>query len=562
MASQEEHFSTLVRQLRAWNGRRRLQAALVWLPRSLLAGLLAAALVAALARFQPLLTNREVGLLALVLAAVGLLAGLVWLLAQRVPLPQQARFADRQFHLQERARTAVEIQHGLVDTTPRLAAQQLADTLTAVQKVDAKTQFPFTIQRQDWLLLLITALLLATAVWLPNRQEEILISQRAIEKSIEEQINQLEALSEQIQQNPNLTDAQKEKILAPVEDAIAGLGEGSVSQEQAVAALSEAEAELRDLAAGSNAEQLRQQLQQAGESLANNPQGQTLGEALQNGNLAQAGAAAAQLADQLPQLSREEQLALAQDLMETAQGLVGTDDQLAQQLAAAAQALQNGDTAAAQQALREAGATLQQRTQEAAAAQQANQAADALNQGRQEVAEAGQGQGPGQPANPDNLLPPSDGRAGPNEGLGQGPDSGQGQGPGQGEGNGSGEGNGEGNGQGQGPGQGQNNGGNGQLGGPGPGGGHVENVYAPEFRDLSGTEGVDIELPAECVADPSACGALLNETPTEFTDEASLVPYTQVFGDYRNAANEALQDDYIPLGLKGYVRDYFSSLEP
>ena len=29
-----------------------------------------------------------------------------------------------------------------------------------------------------------------------------------------------------------------------------------------------------------------------------------------------------------------------------------------------------------------------------------------------------------------------------------------------------------------------------------------------------------------------------------------------------DAAYEALSDDYIPLGLKAYVRDYFSSLEP
>ena len=69
-------------------------------------------------------------------------------------------------------------------------------------------------------------------------------------------------------------------------------------------------------------------------------------------------------------------------------------------------------------------------------------------------------------------------------------------------------------------------------------------------------------MPAECIANPESCGALLNETPTEFGDETSTVPYSQVFGDYRDAAYEALNDDYIPLGMKEYVRDYFSSLEP
>jgi hypothetical protein len=84
----------------------------------------------------------------------------------------------------------------------------------------------------------------------------------------------------------------------------------------------------------------------------------------------------------------------------------------------------------------------------------------------------------------------------------------------------------------------------------------------PDLLDLSGEEGVDVELPAECIANPANCGGLLSETPTEFTAEGSTVPYTQVFGDYRNAAYEALSDDHIPRGMKGYVRDYFSSLEP
>ncbi|NJN54517.1 MAG: hypothetical protein HC804_07040, partial [Anaerolineae bacterium] len=494
----ENPFTRLLQQLHAWNGRRRFRDALLWLPRGLLVGLLAAVAVAALARFRPLLTNQEVTYVALALASAGLLGGLIWLLWRRHPLPEQARFADRQFALKERASTAVEIQQGVIQTSPILAQQQLNDTLTAVQRVDTRAQLPFRLNRQDWLVILLATVLLVTAVLLPNLQEAELLRQRGITKAIEEQINQLEALSEEIRQNPALTDEQKEEILEPIEQAIEGLGEGGISQEQAIAALSEAEAELRDLSATNSAEQLRQQLQDAGEPLANNPNSQSLGEALQNGNLAQAGAAATQLADQLPELSREEQLALAEDLMATAQSLVGTDDQLAQQLAEAAQALQNGDIAAAQQALREAGATLQQRAQEAASAEQANQAANALGEGRQSVAQAG-GQGQNaQPANPDNLLPPNDGLAGPNEGLGQQPQPGPGQGNGQGQGEGNGQGQGQGNGQGQ-----------GQLGGPSAGGGHTENVYVPELRDLSGFEGVDVELPAECAANPADCGALL-----------------------------------------------------
>ncbi len=40
------------------------------------------------------------------------------------------------------------------------------------------------------------------------------------------------------------------------------------------------------------------------------------------------------------------------------------------------------------------------------------------------------------------------------------------------------------------------------------------------------------------------------------------VPYREVYADYAAQAGAALEGSYIPLGMKQYVRDYFSSLEP
>ena len=40
------------------------------------------------------------------------------------------------------------------------------------------------------------------------------------------------------------------------------------------------------------------------------------------------------------------------------------------------------------------------------------------------------------------------------------------------------------------------------------------------------------------------------------------VPYREVYVDYAAQAGAALEGSYIPLGLKQYVRDYFSSLQP
>ncbi len=40
------------------------------------------------------------------------------------------------------------------------------------------------------------------------------------------------------------------------------------------------------------------------------------------------------------------------------------------------------------------------------------------------------------------------------------------------------------------------------------------------------------------------------------------VPYQEVFYDYLDTASQAIESSYIPSGLKDYVREYFSQLEP
>ncbi len=537
---QNTQFDDLSRQLHNWNGRRRLRDALLWVPRGLLVGLLFAVVLATVARLRPLLTSREVTLIAIGFVVLSIIVTLIVLFWRRYTLWQQARFADAQFALRERTTTAVEIQQGTVTAPPILAQQQLADTVTAVNQVDTKSQFPLHLNRQDWLIILLALILLLAALFVPNPQEAILQEQRALKQSIAEQIAELEALSQEIKENPALTETQQEELLEPVESAIEGLNDGNLSQEEAVAVLSEAEADLRQLGTENDTNALRQQLETAGEPLANNPTTQALGEALQNGNLAQAGQEMAQLADNLPTLSEEEIAQLAEDLAETAAALQETDSELAQELAEAAEALQNGDIAAAQEALREAAATTQQRAQETAVAQQANQTADSLNQSRESVAQSGQGE-QGEQAQ------------GNQSGAGQQGEQGQGEGnqPGQGQGQPLG----------QGAGQGEGESAQGSPGTGTEGGGSADSVFVPLLRNFD-EAGIDIELPAECIANPADCGGLLSEAPTAFDEERSIVPYQQVFGDYRDAANEALQDDYIPLGLKGFVREYFTSLEP
>jgi hypothetical protein len=49
---------------------------------------------------------------------------------------------------------------------------------------------------------------------------------------------------------------------------------------------------------------------------------------------------------------------------------------------------------------------------------------------------------------------------------------------------------------------------------------------------------------------------------TEGTDGEARVDYREVLPTYQERATKAMQDRYIPLGMKDLVRDYFSSLQP
>jgi hypothetical protein len=45
-------------------------------------------------------------------------------------------------------------------------------------------------------------------------------------------------------------------------------------------------------------------------------------------------------------------------------------------------------------------------------------------------------------------------------------------------------------------------------------------------------------------------------------NNGALTPYQQVFADFYNYALTALDRNYVPLSVKDFVRDYFSSLNP
>ena len=110
----------------------------------------------------------------------------------------------------------------------------------------------------------------------------------------------------------------------------------------------------------------------------------------------------------------------------------------------------------------------------------------------------------------------------------------------------------------------------GQLGGGQAGGGqqqqpgHSEDagtgapydeVYVPGRIDEEGA-GVDVGREGDD-------GVSVGDAPLPASEGGrAIVPYREVYAEYADQAGAALEGSYIPLWMKQYVRDYFSSLEP
>jgi len=84
-----------------------------------------------------------------------------------------------------------------------------------------------------------------------------------------------------------------------------------------------------------------------------------------------------------------------------------------------------------------------------------------------------------------------------------------------------------------------------------------EAVNVPQRIGNAANDGNDVQLAPDASNSPVQEGNF-----TQNPNGLVTVPYNQVFSDYANTANQALNSDYVPLGLRDVVRDYFTSLEP
>ena len=62
------------------------------------------------------------------------------------------------------------------------------------------------------------------------------------------------------------------------------------------------------------------------------------------------------------------------------------------------------------------------------------------------------------------------------------------------------------------------------------------------------------------VTEPEGAGK--NRQTGQGSDNGSIVPYQGVYSDFYQFALTTLDRSYVPLSVKDYVRDYFTSLDP
>jgi hypothetical protein len=457
------------------------------------------------------------------------------------PLPAErvARRVDRELGLKERLSTAVELESGPEPTDGpgfpiALVSLQHQDALVTARAIEPRRALPLRWQRRPLGLAALLAALIVVAALLPNPMDAVLEERAGVARAAEEQATALEKLAEQIEESQALSPEDREDLLRQLAELAEELRANPGDREEALAELSKLDEALRRrLDPGAAARQaalesLSAQLQALAQEASQEAAGSDA-EALQA------------LAEALANMEPAAQEALARELAALAgEASQAGDGALAQALAALAQAAQQGDAAAAAEAAQAAGQALSQAQSASAAQTELAEALARVQGSRQAIAGAG--------------------RTG-----GQAVAQGEGQGEGQGQGRGQ-----------------------SQSGGPGGGGGtqadslpparRTGRAGAPEGEGQAGAVGAfgdQLYVPWER---RTGAGEELvitgregqegqtqvreQDEPLPGAETDALVPYHEVYYEYLDAASQAMDQAPIPAGLRDYVRDYFSQLEP
>lgn len=618
----QENTLALTGIVQQWDRRLRLRQTLLWLPLSLLPGIAVGIVLAVISRVRPFLLPRQIALITLALVLLGavVFALAVWL-RRRSAITSAQRF-DVQFDLDERVSTALELGTGVIHSNDELLERQLADARDKASAIRVRDHLPLALRKRDLALVFTMTAILILLLILPNPQADALSAASAQQTAIDNAADDMRELTQDIAADPSLGTQERQLLLEQLQTAINTLEQPNISPEEAFAAVSNVEASMRDSAENLNRQSSQNQaaLQQAADALrqAGNQPGGSNQNTSPLGAMEQVQQDLSQISERAPDMNPAERAQASQALRDAMQALNETNPQAASSLEQAAQQLDQGSNP--QQQIEQAQSQMQQQAQQARqqqqtaqnlnnASQQAQQSADQINQAQQsqqsqqnqpgeqqqeQDSQSEQASQQGEQSQGQNQQQSQQNQQGQQGQQGQQSQQGQQQSQdGSSQASQSGSQNSE---QSQ---SASNQSGEGQQDSQQGSASQAQSLSAGnQSGDQQGTENSTMSQSAqnqsqpdnnadglgegefEAVNVPRRIGNLPNNgTSIELEPDASnspvregdfsenpngqvTVPYNQVFSDYAGAANRALDSDYVPLGLRDVVRDYFTSLEP
>lgn len=597
--------------IRRWERRLRTRRILLYLPRVLMATLGIALFTTAFVMLLQVLPTQTLMwiVFGLVASSAAITVGFLALFGKQGL--RSAQQFDQIYGLQERLSTALELIEGRIETTPEIAALQIEDAYALAQDVDPRKHIKIQMRWIEWLGVLVLAMALGFLFALASFSIAGSGISAAQQQAIDSAADDVRDIIEELATDTSLEGEERETLLESLEVSLDDLQMPEASPEEAFASMSELESDLRaeveDLQAEiAERQQALDELAASFEDALNNldfsefASDEASAEGLQ--------ASMEELLNAVNEMSPAQREQLAEALQAAAEAALEELPDLSEQLAQAADALEQGDNPLAdeafQEALNELREQLETQSQQQAASDTLDAAADTVQEAAEEIAQAEQqpadGQQPqdaqqGGDAETFQAPPPPDGdqnaeEAQPQQGaeaeIGQeNQQQGQQPQPGEGEGQPQDQGDPQPGQQGQlqqgAPQQGQqqsavtegsSESGSSQASSDGEerdpglsdeavnsaesaGESDYDPIFAPRDLGLDGQTDVVLEPDA---SDAPVVEGDFNENP----EGDATVPYDQVFSQYSDAANRALESDYVPLGLRDVVRDYFTALEP
>lgn len=556
------------------------------IPRSIIAALLLSLVIGALGYFRFRLAAEQLALIAAGLCALGGVLNLLYTLVFPRSLAERARYFDIEFGLRERVSTAFELMHGRIKTHPEIEARQIADALARARAIDANARIAMDFRPRELGALSLLLVAMIGMILLPAIVGDDFLPappSAAVEAAKED----LREIIEAVAKDADLEDVDRQALLEALEIALERLEEEDISEEEAFAAMSQLQAEMDalenklddtiDLDQSTMEAALEALEDFIAPSETEDDSLESSAETRQSSDLEEMLRGLEALAQDAAQMSAEESQAASDALQAASEHLERMSEEMAEQMRAMAEALENADMESLQEALD----ALQEGAEGEQQSQQQNQDARMMLQEQSELAEGAAEEIARQQAQEGGAPQPSQAEqaeSGPQRGGQQGNQPSPSERAGQSEGNQPADRNR--------PGAGEKPGSNQDSRSAGGGAGDG----APSNESLAGSGGEDGgaetdnnpsgqgEIEYEAIYSPSGIGGgganeiRLRADPGdttvaegEFDDNPlgeSRVSYDTVFSEYQNAANRALESDYVPLGLRDVVREYFTSLEP